>query len=856
MLFRRKWISNFIWILAMIVLIVMGAQYAFLYGIDFLFSQENSYLAQVTSVSYVALDVGLIIWIIIYMGACIGVFLIGRALTRYAIRRYSTKPHIGNIIKILLVAGTFLIAIIYRGYLLISSDAVLLKDSTWFDAAAMALSGEGDISSLTVHGASFAYISILKFVMQFLGDRIVAVVLLQIVIQILTIFLVYSTFSCLVNFPCGLSAAFILAISPIYTSGLYTSNPGCFVALLVIAGMYLVTCVYKSDGKAKIWIGLILGVVCGYTIYLDLSVILFIIPWLFCLLHEAGNKEKKGYLIPYLLMLAGAVLGVALSLCMDGGFVPDNISIAAQTLGKVISSTKVPEYSIMDTALGATGLIWCMVLIGFASFTVMGMIGRDKMEYELPWVLMFLCAITPMTRIGYLHDGTTAHIIYLMLSGAGISALKNTNHLRYLVVKHDADGNSFVVDENGNPVALDENGKPVFADNSDAEIPGDEVESTYRGSDDGVDIADGITPVEDIEIAELDEDTESGTILNDTIETEYPELVPVAENQDKADLSSDKENEDEELPTSISWASIKALDDDLPDILHDEDEGSTVLSSAGRDYDVVIDGATFVTEEVYNPEGDDDESEAEPDSEPVLESVEASEPELESEPDIKSDITQSGPLQANTDAFAADSIVEFESLDDIDFTPAATAEKQPETMAEPETIAEPEAVTEPEAEPQTEAESEPEPEVVEEPESKSEPEPEVIAEPESKSEPEPEAESEPKPENKPKPLIQPERLKQVDELPGMIPNPLPLPARRAHTGMSYDYDDFDDDDDYDYDYDKSSRSGNKKYVRKPDSSGIDDYDDDYGADFKDDYDSSDKWDDYADESDTDDDFDV
>ena len=51
MLFRKKLISNFIWILAMIVLIVMGAQYAFLYGIDYLFAGDDSILARWTSTS-------------------------------------------------------------------------------------------------------------------------------------------------------------------------------------------------------------------------------------------------------------------------------------------------------------------------------------------------------------------------------------------------------------------------------------------------------------------------------------------------------------------------------------------------------------------------------------------------------------------------------------------------------------------------------------------------------------------------------------------------------------------------------------------------------------------------------------
>ena len=168
MLFKRKWITNFIWILAMIVIIIMGAQYAFLYGIDFLFA-GNSVFAQWTSVSYSALDMGLVIWIVIYLAICLVIFLIVRGISNLVSLHYTGTAHTTNILQILLICAVLLAAFLYRGYILITSDTIVLGDSRWFDAAAGILRGDGtDITPLTIHGASFVYITILNFLMQFL----------------------------------------------------------------------------------------------------------------------------------------------------------------------------------------------------------------------------------------------------------------------------------------------------------------------------------------------------------------------------------------------------------------------------------------------------------------------------------------------------------------------------------------------------------------------------------------------------------------------------------------------------------------------------------------------------------------
>ena len=617
MLFRRKLITNFIWIIAMITIVVMGAQYAFLYGIDFLFAGENNYLAQLVSVSYTALDVGLLVWIVVFLGICVIVFLIGRAVSGLIHEHIEIKESVVGLIRILMTCGLFIGAIIYRGILLISSGVVLLTDSTYYDAAVGLFTGGTPLGELAVHGASFAYVMILTFVMQFLGDRVVAVLMLQTVIQILTIVLTFSAFKRLVNYCTGFMAALILTISPLYTSRLYTSNPGCFVALLVIFVIWLISIMMKIHGGVfKVVFGLVTGLITGYLIYMDVLCALVLIVWFFALMYEIGDEESEKYLPAYLLFILGIVISAILSICMDGGFDPDGIDIAYRTWMKVTSAHIVPEYALIEPAQGVLCLIQCMIMVGIGAMTIMGTLGRSHVEYELPWIMMLICALTPMTKLGYLQDSTVSLIMYCMLTGAGISAMLHVN---------DEDDEEDEDDE----------------DEDDDESGSEEVEIEYLNEDDSepVEFEQLPDPVEKPQdkpqnksVKDVSADTAANTSVDDAdddIETfDIGPQAPVNKTgiaTEDTEVTEEQE-EQEELPTSIPWAEIKKLDeedDDPMSILRDDDEdeeddkreeddkkeednkkdGSpvqTVFSSANRNYDVVVEGEVFASEEVIS----------------------------------------------------------------------------------------------------------------------------------------------------------------------------------------------------------------------------------------------------------------
>ena len=644
MLFRRKLITNFIWIVAMITIVVIGAQYAFLYGIDFLFAGENNYLAELVSISYKALDVGLLIWIVIFLVVCIVLFLILRAIVQSIRKKHEPKPSTIGLIRILLVCAVFISAIIYRGSILISSGAVILSDSTFYEAAAGLFTDSAGIGDLAVHGASYIYLMLLSFVMQFLGDRVVAVVLLQIVIQILTIILVFTAFKRLVNFCTGFIAALALTVLPLYTSKIFTSSPGCFVALLVVFAIYLISLFMSIKGGAlKIVSGLIIGLIIGYLTYMDILCVVALVVWFFALMYEIGDEERHKFLAGYLLLLLGVVIGLALSLCMDGGFDPDGIDIAVRTWVKVNTINIIPEYALIDPALGLSCLIQCMVMVGVGSWTILGTLGRDHVEYELPWILMFIFAITPMTRIGYLHDNVPALIVYLVLVGAGISAL-----FAERAEEPEEDEEVEIEDETpesednpANEVVFESLEEPA-AESAPAPAPAPATAPLSGPEPAVVSAPVSADDFNDVEFEELEDEKSAApthTSAPAPAPTPAPAPVPV-----KAPEPEPETTEEEVLPTSISWASIKALDEEENslDILEDD-----------------------IREEVYIP---NPESEPEPDDEPgqTSEMTEKEIPEYDPETTQVDDLPGMIPNPLPLPAKKKQSEMDYD-LDDEDF---------------------------------------------------------------------------------------------------------------------------------------------------------------------------------------------
>ena len=532
MYFRKKWISYILSTVAMVIFVIMAAQYAFLFGIDFLFSSKSSPLSFIGEIDNSYLDYVLLGWIVLFLGLSVLVWVIGRLISKLFVLKNNCKVSTLKFWQIFITILVFIGAIVYRCLALTNSNAIVLTDTSCFNAVTQNIQNDTEIMLLSVHSGTYIYMSILDVFMQFLGTRPVAVVFLQIIIQVISIVLAFFAGKRLFNFTTGLVSATFLAVIPFYYDKIFEANAGCFLGFIFILGLLLISFVRNLSGAAKVIYSIILGIMLGLFVYMDIYESVLVVPLFVALWYDIGNaKTVSGSrvvntVVAFVLSLIMAVLSLVLFLAVDGGFVYEGFEVALNTWIKVSNTNLVPEYTLLDMGSGLTGLIICMICIAIGGFTVLGSFANKQIEFELGWLLMFCVALTPLVKVGYLQDNTFAIIVYAFLIGLGIAAM------RYIAPDPEDDS------EDMTEIEIEEEAEPRETEAiKDGELQ-DEVEQTKESQ---INVTHTNEPQTDgvQDVAEEDDDIHTSKAQEDVTEENEPE---------------------EELISSISWEEIKALD--------------------------------------------------------------------------------------------------------------------------------------------------------------------------------------------------------------------------------------------------------------------------------------------------------
>lgn len=688
----------------MVTTVIMAVQYAFLFGIDFLFNSDSELMNKMIGGNTMTYDIALLGWIVIFLGGTFGIYFALWGICGLFRKKCHPGPMLVGVLKILFWIAVLISAMLFRLYLSASSEVVTLNDSSYYDAAVLIVSQNADFTMMGVHGASFAYLCILSLAIRLLGTRTIAVVIVQIIIQMLTILFVGAFMKRVFGFGSSVVTALILAFMPLYTDKLFSATPGCLLALMFAFGIYLVSVIrFMRNTAWRRIVALVFGICIGYGIYLDALMAGVLIVWLFAFIHELGDKERKKSASAYLLMLLGVILGAAVSLAIDGAFTVDGFVIAALSWWKVTYTSELPEFSLIDSLLDARCVPICMGLTGMALFSVYDFFRREKTDYELIWVMSMILALTPVTRIGYLHDSTLSMVIYMVYAGVGFSAI-------FRAVKNDAKASE------AQPVAVE-----AAADTAGDE-EGKSADTVEAGNEDGTGATEGSDVSDRPEKADEALEYSEENIDEDYSEDDYEDY--------------DEEDEEDEPEEEIDYTKIKTVND-LPFWNSDDDRRGP------EDDDICDDPLDKEVAEVMRDKAAGAKESADT----------SSKPEDKETSNDDSDSAEGRDLVIHMQKGYS---VVLEGVED--FIGEETSEE-----TEPEEVAEPE-----ETESEETAESE---------ESKAE----EVAEP-----------------------IKDEAVSapvQVDDLPGMIPNPLPLPPKKAHSQI--DYNKSFDDDDLDFDIDIS-----------------------------------------------------
>lgn len=233
-----------------------------------------------------------------------------------------------------------------------------------------------------VHGAVYLYLQLLHTIFYFLGNKLMAVVWLQIGLQLGAIFLLY----CGIKKAAGrITALFVLAfcaLSPYMILESVTLSP----VILYLFFFVFVFCILSADQDTKPnpFTSLMMGILCAVLTYFDIIGVLLIL-YGFAVIFRIRNAEVNGKqkLTEMLCQLFGVIVGFVSCLALDAYlssksvagilsawlalFQPDEF----RTFYELESSVSIIEYSI---------LFGCMAL-GIFSFW------RKKTDNLKVWIV-------------------------------------------------------------------------------------------------------------------------------------------------------------------------------------------------------------------------------------------------------------------------------------------------------------------------------------------------------------------------------------------------------------------------------------------------------------------------------------
>lgn len=427
MTYRKTWFSYVLW-----------AVYTGLCIMLLTFMGYNLYAGYISS--SMARIGGLLIFPI-----AIGAYWSIRAVSQIIRKKYVMHIHTANMLEFFTVAFSVVFGILFRVSSVLYSEAyfdrthavpaaicdiVNVPYASYYD---MALVRAGETIRPLTHGAGYLYVMCLSAVCSFLGNRIASAVLLQALIQMISIVLAYVA----VRKTAGRLTACIvlvyLSFSGVYLDEMYELSPDCLVFMLYMLGLLLAAgyirsyCDNRLSKPMAVCGAVLTGLVTGLLVYLDLKLIILLVFMigLFTGRKHAPAEEKScngagmsvaAFAITVVSCAAGlcAMFGI-MSLYRGTDFGQDItawISLYYQKFQAGVIDNYLyirPEFPVMALLLAA------------ASFLAFEFFRGGKEQNYMLWITACLfIAPTPMTRLGILPYTAFALFQWSVLAGLGL----------------------------------------------------------------------------------------------------------------------------------------------------------------------------------------------------------------------------------------------------------------------------------------------------------------------------------------------------------------------------------------------------------------------------------------------------
>lgn len=348
-------------------------------------------------------------------------------LHKQAVKRKCSESETGMVW--LIVEGILLVALLAVGIALRAGQMQYVSgteaDMVYFEAAKVA---EGNGIPQVVHGATYIYLELLHLVFLLFGNKLLAAVWLQVVMQCLAgIFLYFAVRRLAGKVPALVMLGFLM-LSPYTQSEAMSLSPEGLYLVIFSLVLWIIACILKKNNYRIPFLYIFEGILIGVCFYFDISGTLLLVfaAGIFTVERDKPVNlwNKRG--IVFLLNIIGTILGWFAAILLDA------LVCGKEILGVMTAwlqlyqpaEFKIPTeaYTVQNSSY--VMLINAIVLYAFLVFGVFSFWCRRKQERQGIWIAMAIALmalqcfqiLTPeLMGVTYLY------LCFAVLAGIGVA---------------------------------------------------------------------------------------------------------------------------------------------------------------------------------------------------------------------------------------------------------------------------------------------------------------------------------------------------------------------------------------------------------------------------------------------------
>lgn len=415
MTYKKTWLSCLLWA----VFTCAAAALLALYIISFWKSEVNAVLGIDTAFA--------VFGVFILIAGC---YFIIRVIAHQIGEKCKVSGHTIFLWELFIALCIFFAGLLYRIHLIIQCSSESIGITSFYQQAMLKA---GESVAYMEHGMSYLYTLCLSFVLSFLGNKVIAGVWLQVMIQMLTILFGFLAVRKTAGRIPAYAAMLMLAFSPAYVEQIFIMTPEILYLFLYLLGLLIVGSYVKNycEGQFNLPMAVIGAIICGGVIgvfsYLDafsLTLLIFMASLFIGVRTTDEDKRFHSLLLSVVMFLLTVVVG---GLVLTGGFALD----AYTNEEALIEPAKVwvnlywkePHFDSLNNYgifVAGSFQIERFVTVLSAAFLIPAFWNRKKTENVSPWFVLMLLLNSPVTAIGVLEYHVCNMLVWSVLAGTGL----------------------------------------------------------------------------------------------------------------------------------------------------------------------------------------------------------------------------------------------------------------------------------------------------------------------------------------------------------------------------------------------------------------------------------------------------